>query len=133
VVIEFRHNDGVSPNSASDNGRSERPGTGNEVCTSGKDDSKVYTFNKYVGNAARAYIAKGAKVIISSKTPNDQWEGGVYGDGAPRFLEYAQLAAQQLGNGRIMLITLRRCRRCIGSWEMRRQMRFMPRITRIRA
>jgi rhamnogalacturonan acetylesterase len=99
VVIEFGHNDGGSPNSASDNGRSDCPGTGNEVCTSGKDGSNVYTFNKYVGDAARAYIAKGAKVIISSQTPNNQWEGGVYGDGAPRFVEYAKLAAQQLGNG----------------------------------
>ena len=32
VVIEFGHNDGGSPNSASDNGRSDCPGTGAEVC-----------------------------------------------------------------------------------------------------
>jgi rhamnogalacturonan acetylesterase len=99
VVIEFGHNDGGSPNSASDNGRSDCPGTGDEVCTSGKDGSLVYTFNKYVTDAAREYIAKGASVIVSSQTPNNLWEGGVYGDGAPRFVEYAALAAADVGEG----------------------------------
>ena len=56
----------------------------------------MYTFNKYIGNAARAYIAKGAKVIVSSQTPNNQWEGGVYNNAAPRFVGYAQLVAQQV-------------------------------------
>jgi rhamnogalacturonan acetylesterase len=59
----------------------------------------VYTFNKYVTDAARAYIAKGASVIVSSQTPNNLWEGGVFGDGAPRFVEYAALAATDVGEG----------------------------------
>lgn len=97
VVIEFGHNDGGSPNSASDNGRSDCPGTGDEVCTSGKDGSTVYTFARYVSDAAESYIAKGASVVISSQTPNNLWEGGVYSDSAPRFVEYARLVTGDIG------------------------------------
>lgn len=99
VVIEFGHNDGGSPNSADDNGRSDCPGTANEVCTSGKTGETVYTFNKYVSDAANTYIAAGADVIISSQTPNNQWENGVYSDAAPRFVEYAALVAESIGEG----------------------------------
>jgi rhamnogalacturonan acetylesterase len=99
VVIEFGHNDGGSPNSASDNGRSDCPGTGAEVCTSGKTGEKVYTFNKYISDAAKAYVAKGAKVIVSSQTPNNQWEGGVYSDAAPRFVGYAKTVGEGSGSG----------------------------------
>ncbi|KAH6628800.1 SGNH hydrolase-type esterase domain-containing protein [Chaetomium tenue] len=99
VVIEFGHNDGGSPNSASDNGRSDCPGTGNEVCKSGKTGETVYTFNHYVETAARSYIAKGAKVIVSSQTPNNLFEGGTFIPGAPRFVGYAALAAKNVGNG----------------------------------
>jgi rhamnogalacturonan acetylesterase len=99
VVIEFGHNDGGSPNNANDNGRSDCPGTGNEVCTSGKTGEKVYTFNKYVSDAAKAYVAKGAKVIVASQTPNNQWEGGVYNDAAPRFVGYAKTVGEGSGSG----------------------------------
>ncbi|GAB1312471.1 Rhamnogalacturonan acetylesterase [Madurella fahalii] len=99
VVIEFGHNDGGSPNSASDNGRSDCPGTGNEVCRSGKTGEVVYTFNHYVEAAARSFIARGAKVIVSSQTPNNLWEGGSFIPGAPRFVGYAALAVKNVGNG----------------------------------
>ncbi|KAL2140325.1 hypothetical protein VTI28DRAFT_3969 [Corynascus sepedonium] len=99
VVIEFGHNDGGSPNSANDNGRSDCPGTGDEVCYSGKTGEVVYTFNKYVQDAARSFIAKGARVIISSQTPNNMWEGGSYNDSPSRFVAYAAVAAQNVGNG----------------------------------
>lgn len=99
VVIEFGHNDGGSPNSADDNGRSDCPGTGDEVCTSGKTGETVYTFNKYVSDAARAYIGAGASVIVSSQTPNNLWEGGTFSDSAPRFVEYARLVAGEIGEG----------------------------------
>lgn len=107
VVIEFGHNDGGSPNSASDNGRSDCPGTGSEVCTSGKTGEKVYTFNYYVETAAKAIIAKGASVIFSSQTPNNLWEGGSYGGyGTPvRFVGYASLAAKNLaGTGKASFV-----------------------------
>ncbi|KAL1840881.1 hypothetical protein VTJ49DRAFT_7673 [Mycothermus thermophilus] len=100
VVISFGHNDGGSPNNANDNGRSACGGTGNEVCRSGKTGELVYTFNYYIENAARSFIAKGARVVISSQTPNNLWDGGTYWDGAPpRFVPYAAQAARNVGNG----------------------------------
>lgn len=99
VVIEFGHNDGGSPNSVSDNGRSDCPGTGSEVCKSGKTGETVYTFGHYVEAAARSYIAKGASVIISSQTPNNLWEGGKYGSAPSRFVAYAATAARNIGTG----------------------------------
>jgi rhamnogalacturonan acetylesterase len=99
VVIEFGHNDGGSPNSASDNGRSDCPGAGSETCKSGKDGSTVYTFNHYIEAAARSYIAKGAKVILASQTPNNVWEGGKYNGAPSRFVGYAAAAAKNVGAG----------------------------------
>jgi rhamnogalacturonan acetylesterase len=99
VIIEFGHNDGGSPNSASDNGRSDCPGTGNEVCKSGKTGETVYTFNHYVEGAARKYIAKGAKVIVSSQTPNNMWETGTFQPAPSRFVGYAALAGKNVGSG----------------------------------
>ena len=99
VVIEFGHNDGGSPNSASDNGRSDCPGTGSEVCKSGKTGETVYTFNYYVEKAARSFIAKGAEVIVSSQTPNNVWEGGKFNGSPSRFVAYAASAAKNVGRG----------------------------------
>ncbi|KAJ4298379.1 hypothetical protein N0V88_003409 [Collariella sp. IMI 366227] len=99
VVIEFGHNDGGSPNSASDNGRSACPGTGNEVCRSGKTGENVYTFNRYIETAARGFVAKGVRVVVSSQTPNNLFEGGVWIPGAPRFVGYAAAAARNVGGG----------------------------------
>lgn len=99
VVIEFGHNDGGSPTSSSDNGRSDCPGTGSETCISGKTGEIVYTFNRYVENAARTYIAKGAKVILSSQTPNNLWETGTFSATPPRFVKYASTAAKNVGSG----------------------------------
>lgn len=99
VVIEFGHNDGGSPNSASDNGRSDCPGTGEETCKSGKTGETVYTFGHYVKGAAQTFISKGAKVIVSSQTPNNLWEGGTYSAAGPRFVAYAAQAGKEIGNG----------------------------------
>lgn len=99
VIIEFGHNDGGTPTSSSDNKRSDCPGSGNETCKSGLDGSTVYTYNHYIEAAARALITKGAKVIISSQTPNNLWEGGMYSAAAPRFVSYAAQAAKNVGSG----------------------------------
>ncbi|KAF3036892.1 hypothetical protein E8E12_001479 [Didymella heteroderae] len=99
VVIEFGHNDGGSPTAASDNKRSDCPGSGTETCKSGLDGSTVYTYNHYIEAGARALIAKGAKVVISSQTPNNLWEGGEYAAPAPRFVAYAAQAAKNVGAG----------------------------------
>lgn len=99
VIIEFGHNDGGSPTSASDNKRSDCPGSGSETCKSGLDGSTVYTYNHYIEAAAKTLIAKGAKVVISSQTPNNLWEGGKYTATAPRFVSYAAQAAKNVGTG----------------------------------
>jgi len=99
VVIEFGHNDGGSPNSASDNGRSDCPGTGPETCKSGKDGSTVYTFNYYLEKASKSFAAKGVDVIISSQTPNNAWEGGKFSSAPSRFVATAASAAKNSGKG----------------------------------
>lgn len=101
VVIEFGHNDGGSPESASDNGRSDCPGSDvNQTCKSGKTGETVYTFARYVEDAARAFVAKGARVVVSSQTPNNLWEGGSFYAGAPpRFVGNAAQAARDVGAG----------------------------------
>ncbi|KAJ4350725.1 hypothetical protein N0V95_004512 [Ascochyta clinopodiicola] len=99
VVIEFGHNDGGTPTTATDNKRSDCPGTGETTCKSGLDGSTVYTFDHYVKAAAKTFIAKGAKVVLSSQTPNNLWEGGKYAVSAPRFATYAAQAAKEVGAG----------------------------------
>lgn len=97
MVIEFGHNDGGSPTSAADNGRSDCPGTGEETCTSGKSGDIVYTYGHYVKAAAKMFTAKGARVVISSQTPNNLWEGGRYSAAPSKFVEYAARAKEDLG------------------------------------
>ncbi|KAJ9628581.1 Rhamnogalacturonan acetylesterase [Taxawa tesnikishii (nom. ined.)] len=94
VIIEFGHNDGGSV-SPTDNGRSDCAGTGSETCSTVYDGvaETVHTFPWYLESAARNFTAKGATVIISSQTPNNPWESGSFVYSAPRFVEYAQLAA----------------------------------------
>ncbi|KAI0388448.1 carbohydrate esterase family 12 protein [Xylariaceae sp. FL0594] len=98
VVIEFGHNDGGSPRT-NDNGRSDCPGAGTETCISDKTGETVYTFVFYVVQAAKLMTAKGATVVLSSQTPNNLWEGGVFTDAAPRFVGYQLTAQKALGGG----------------------------------
>lgn len=101
VIIEFGHNDGGGLGSG-DNGRSVCPGTGDEVCQSTYNGQSVTvrTFNWYLTQAGKALIAKGAKVVLSSQTPNNPWESGSfqYTDGG-RFVGYAKEVANRLGSG----------------------------------
>lgn len=103
VVIEFGHNDGGSPNK-NDNGRSDCPGTGKEVCYSDKTGEAVYTFVFYVVQAAKLFLDRGAAVVLSSQTPNNLWEGGRFGEGAPRFVGYQAAAARQLGSAGVTFV-----------------------------
>lgn len=99
VIIEFGHNDGGSL--STDNGRSDCGGTGAETCQTTYNGvaETVHTFPYYLTEAGKAMIAKGAKVIISSQTPNNPWESGTfsYTDGG-RFVTYAKSVANALGN-----------------------------------
>jgi rhamnogalacturonan acetylesterase len=103
VVIEFGHNDGGSPTS-NDNGRSDCPGSGTETCISDKTGETVYTFVFYVIQASKLMLAKGATVILSSQTPNNQWEGGVYGSAPSRFVGYQKTATNALGSSSVTFV-----------------------------
>ena len=43
------------------------------------------------------FLEKGAKVVISSQTPNNPWESGEFEYSPSRFVGYAQLAAEAVG------------------------------------
>jgi len=96
VVIEFGHNDGGSL--ATDNGRSDCPGTSTETCKTTYNGvaETVLTFSAYLENATKALKAKGANVIISSQTPNNPYDGGTtYNCSPSRFVGYAQTSASR--------------------------------------
>lgn len=119
VVIEFGHNDGGSPES-DDNGRSDCPGEGEEVCTSDADGSTVYTFVYYISEAAKLFIGKGATVVLATQTPNNpckfcrfsairpRWctfltphllgETGSFVYDAPRFVDYQKVVANAVND-----------------------------------
>ncbi|KAL1610257.1 hypothetical protein SLS60_001922 [Paraconiothyrium brasiliense] len=101
VIIEFGHNDGGSL-TPTDNGRTDCPGAGDERCTSTYNGETVtiLTYPAYLINAGKALVAKGAKVIISSPTPNNPWEGGTFSYSPSRYVESAhrnpQFAAENM-------------------------------------
>ncbi|KAG9644922.1 SGNH hydrolase, partial [Aureobasidium melanogenum] len=92
VIIEFGHNDGASN---PDNGRSDCPGSGAETCryTYNGETETVHTFPSYLEQAANSYVEKGAHVLISSQTPNNPDESGVFVSSTPRFVDLAKTAA----------------------------------------
>lgn len=94
VVIEFGHNDGGSL--STDNGRSDCVGDGAQTCTTSAG-VVVQTYVTYLTNAAKALIAKGAKVIISSPTPDNTCESGTCSYTAPRFTGYCQIVVKNAG------------------------------------
>lgn len=103
VVIEFGHNDGGSPEN-NDNGRSDCPGDGTETCKSSSTGETVYTFVYYVTQAAKLMTAKGATVILSSQTPNNQWESGTFSSAPSRFVAYTQTAVKALGDSAVTYV-----------------------------
>ncbi|KAL1869139.1 hypothetical protein Daus18300_005675 [Diaporthe australafricana] len=103
VVIEFGHNDGGSPET-NDNGRSDCPGAGTETCKSSADGSTVYTFVYYVSQAAKALVAKGATVVLSTQTPNNVWETGSYSYSPPRFVGYVKTAATAVASASVTYV-----------------------------
>jgi rhamnogalacturonan acetylesterase len=103
VVIEFGHNDGGSPTS-NDNGRSDCPGAGTETCISDKTGETVYTFVFYVVQAAKLLLNRGATVIFSSQTPNNQWETGTFNGAPSRFVGYQSTAARALADSRATFV-----------------------------
>lgn len=100
MIIEFGHNDGGSLSKA-DNGRTVCAGAGSETCKSTFKGQAVVvkTFPAYLTEAGKAFAAKGAKVIFSSMTPNNIWEGGSGAYTPSRFTEYANQSAIAVGQG----------------------------------
>jgi rhamnogalacturonan acetylesterase len=94
VIIEFGHNDGGSL--AIDNGRSDCLGSGSETCTTA-DGVVVQTYVTYLTNAAKSIIANGAKVIISSPTPDNTCESGTCSYSPSRFTGYCKIVVQNAG------------------------------------
>ncbi|KZV75977.1 carbohydrate esterase family 12 protein [Peniophora sp. CONT] len=100
VVIEFGHNDGGSL--STDNGKTDCSPSGTNystTCTTTFNGvtETVLTYEAYLANAAKAFKAKGANVLISSATPNNPWESGTFSYAAPRFVGYARDAATASG------------------------------------
>ncbi|KAK0102737.1 hypothetical protein ONS95_006335 [Cadophora gregata] len=96
VIIEFGHNDSGSL-SKNDNGRSDCPGSGTEKCVT-PAGVVVETYITYLTNAAKSLIAKGAKVIISSPTPNNICEGTTCSYAPSRFTAYGKQVAKNAGD-----------------------------------
>ncbi|ORY61276.1 GDSL-like Lipase/Acylhydrolase [Pseudomassariella vexata] len=90
VIIEFGHNDGGSLGSGTDNGRTDCFGDGEQTCATTYDNvaETVHTFPWYLKAAAKLYLAKGAKVVLSTATPNNVWESGRWSWGPDRFYYY---------------------------------------------
>ncbi|KAF3771069.1 family 12 carbohydrate esterase [Cryphonectria parasitica EP155] len=88
VVIELGHNDGGSL--SDDDGLTDCPGSGAQICYSEYDgvNETIYTYPAYLEMASKLYLAKGAKVIISSPTPDNPWETGTF-TWVPNRFEYA--------------------------------------------
>jgi rhamnogalacturonan acetylesterase len=88
VIIEFGHNDGGSL-TPTDNGRTDCLGAGPETCTTAAG-IVVQTYVTYLTNAAISLIQKGAKVIISSPTPDNPCETGTCTYTPNRFTDYCK-------------------------------------------
>jgi len=102
VVIEFGHNDGGSL-TPTDNGRTDCNPVGTDystTCSTVYDGvaETVLTYEAYLVNAANKFKALGAKVIISSATPDNPWETGTFTYSANRFVGYAEDAATNSGS-----------------------------------
>ncbi|CAF3571528.1 unnamed protein product [Fusarium graminearum] len=52
-------------------------------------------------DAAKALVAKGAQVVLSTQTPNNQWETGTFEPGAPRFVGYVSTAHRALASSSV--------------------------------
>lgn len=97
VIIEFGHNDGGSL-SSTDNGRTDCLGSGSETCTTAAG-VVVQTYVTYLTNAAKSLIAKGARVIISSPTPDNPCETGTCSYTPSRFTAYCKDVVANAGTG----------------------------------
>ncbi|KAI8624147.1 GDSL-like Lipase/Acylhydrolase [Xylariaceae sp. FL1651] len=100
VVVEFGHNDGGSL-TPTDNGRTDCFGDGTQTCktTYNGVSETVLTYPAYYKNAAKLFLAKGAKVILSSATPNKLAASQLGGTAAGVYhVAHGEYAAQAMTN-----------------------------------
>jgi len=96
VFIQFGHNDAGGPNTASEKGSAA--GEGNETVTVTRSNGKkevVHTFPWYIRQMCNQVIAKGAKPVLLSYTPNFSFTNGKVGAGS-RFQGYMKLVADEM-------------------------------------
>jgi len=96
VFIQFGHNDVGGPNNASEKGAAG--GEGNETVTVTRKNGQqevVHTFPWYIRQMCNQVIARGAKPVLLSYTPNFSFTNGKVGEGS-RFQGYMKLVANEM-------------------------------------
>eukprot|EP00833_Pecoramyces_ruminatium_P014926 jgi/Orpsp1_1/1188958/evm.model.d7180000068520.1 len=96
VFIQFGHNDVGGPNNASEKGSAG--GEGDETVTVTRKNGQqevVHTFPWYISEMCKQVIAKGAKPVVLSYTPNFSFTNGKVGEGS-RFQGFMKLVGTRL-------------------------------------
>jgi lysophospholipase L1-like esterase len=96
VFIQFGHNDVGGPHNASEKGAAG--GEGDETVTVTRSNGQqevVHTFPWYIRQMCNQVIAKGAKPVLLSYTPNFSFTDGKVGEGS-RFQGYMKLVADEM-------------------------------------
>lgn len=98
VVLEFGHND-VGSLTPSDTGKPPCPGVKSQTCASSFDGAAetVQTFPTYIRQATALFVAKGAKVVISTSTPQNVWRTGSFSWSPYQFYYQSWLSAVASG------------------------------------
>jgi len=106
VFIQFGHNDVGGPNNASEKGSAG--GEGDEIVTVTRKNGQkedVHTFPWYIREMCKQVIAKGAKPVVLSYTPNFSFDNGKVGVGS-RFQGFMKLVGEQMNIPYIDLYSL---------------------------
>jgi lysophospholipase L1-like esterase len=106
VFIQFGHNDVGGPNASSEKGSAG--GEGDETVTVTRSNGQkevVHTFPWYIRQMCNEVIAKGAKPVLLSYTPNFSFTNGKVGEGS-RFQGFMKLVANEMNIPYIDLYSL---------------------------
>jgi len=106
VFIQFGHNDVGGPHNASEKGAAG--GEGDETVTVTRSNGQqevVHTFPWYIRQMCNQVIAKGAKPVLLSYTPNFSFTNGKVGEGS-RFQGFMKLVATEMNIPYIDLYSL---------------------------
>jgi rhamnogalacturonan acetylesterase len=97
VVVQFGHNDEANSTNYPD--RATINSNGEETLQIGVGDKHrvIHTYGWYLRQYAKDAQAKGAKLIICSPVPRNQWAGGKIKRGFDGYVQWAASAAQASG------------------------------------